>query len=405
MRDARGQGTVEWIGIVLLVALVLAATIAVVPETGIGERVTGALRRALCVVTGGACTPAERAAALPCVVAADERSEGGAFTVALVRIGERDGILREVRSDGTVALTLIDEDSAGLRAGSPSAHVRWGSFDAAVGRELRAAVLARRGAGATWIARDAQEADRLQARIRLAHSKIGRRAGVTAPPPDVEYREHGTGVTFAGRGLELGAGNVAGERVDHRRGWRTVYVREDRAAGLTLSFGRHTEVTGEAAAAERIALTYDRSGRPIDLMVLGTLDVAGAAALPDWLAPAAGALGVPLHGERHIETERHLDLADPANAGAARAFLRGLGEDPVGLRLAADGLRERLEAAGTLSVRSYARGGEERGAGANARLVGMEVGSQESWARLGGALRRGPDGALVADAACAPLGA
>lgn len=403
MRDARGQGTVEWVGIVLLVALVLAAATAIASGSGIGERLTAAMRRALCVVTGQACTPAERAAALPCVVAAAGGSEGGAFTLALVRVDERDGFLREVRADGTVALTLLDEDSLGLSIGAPGVRVRWGSFDVAVGRELRAAVMAERGSGSTWIAGSEAEADRMLPRLRWARSPLGRRTGIRAPPPDVEYRERGSAATFVGRargqGLEIAADAVYGERIDRVRGWRTVYLRDGRAGAAALSFGSAFGASGEAAAEERIGVTYDRRGRPVDLMVLATLDVEGAAALPPGLAQAAGRLGVPLRGERHVETERHLDLTDPANADAARAFLRGLGGRPA-LRVAAGALRDRLDAWGTLSVRSYARGGQEREAAVDARLLGMEVGSEESWARLQGALRRGPDGALVADPAC-----
>lgn len=409
MRDARGQGTVEWIGIVLLVALVLAAAITVVTGTGIGEGITAAMRRALCVVTGGACTPAERIAERPCVVAAEGTEEGGAFTVGFMRISERDGVLREVRSDGSVALTLVDEDSLGLSAGAPQAHLRWGSFDLAIGRELRAAVMAERGSGRTWIARDAAEADRIIGRIRVAHSPVGRHNGLQAPSPDVEYRESATGATFAGgargQGIELAGAAVHGERIEHRSGRRTVYLRDEREGAATLSFGDELGASGEAAAEERIAVTFDRSGRPLDLMVLATLDVRGAADLPTGLTQAAGALGIPLEGERHVETERHLDLTDPANADAAEAFLAGLGEGSVGLRLARDGLRERLEASGTLSVRSYDAGAEVREGGVNARLVGMEADSRREWSRLSRALRRAPDGNLVEDPSCVPSAA
>lgn len=405
MRAERGQAAVDYLAVVLVVAAVLAAAVVLAGSTGLGERVVAAFKRALCVVSGQACSPAERAAALPCVLAADGRSEGGAITVAMIRVGERDGVLRELRADGTVALTLIDEDSIGLSVGTPSAHVRWGSFEGAIGRELRAAVLAERGAGKTWIARDAAEADRMVRRLQVANTDMGRRAGITAPRPDVEYRERGSSAGFTGgargQGLELSSDAVYGERIDHARGWRTVYLRDVTSGAATLSFGEAVEGSGAIAAEERVAVTFDRRGRPIDLMVLAAFDVEGAATLPPALARGAGELGIPLRGERHVETERHLDLTLPANADAARLFLSGLAGNPAGLRLAAGPLRERLESA-SLAVRSYARGGDERGAGADARLLGMEVGSEQHWARLTGAARGGPGGLLVRDAECAP---
>src|SRR5687767_2730881 len=102
MRQERGQATVDYVGVVLLLAVVLAATVGVVAVSGLGEQVVAAMRRALCIVTGGPCDPAERAAREPCVLSAEHRSDGGAVTVSVVRVGERDAVIRERRSDGTI---------------------------------------------------------------------------------------------------------------------------------------------------------------------------------------------------------------------------------------------------------------------------------------------------------------
>src|SRR3954465_156586 len=103
----RGQASVDYVALVALVALVLGAGAAVVIATGIGESVVAAMRRALCVATGGSC------GTRPCVVTSRRGGVSGDHDLGVARVGTEETLLREERADGTVALTLIRARAAG----------------------------------------------------------------------------------------------------------------------------------------------------------------------------------------------------------------------------------------------------------------------------------------------------
>src|SRR3954447_12347305 len=127
MRAQDGQGTIEYLAVVLLVAAVMGAAAALVVVTGLGERVTAAMRRALCVVTGEACDEARRIAVAPCVRSSREHADGGDMQVLVARIGGRDVELRERLSDAAIAVTLVDDKHGSVDAGNGvEAHKRWG---------------------------------------------------------------------------------------------------------------------------------------------------------------------------------------------------------------------------------------------------------------------------------------
>lgn len=408
MREERGQGTIEYLAMVLVVAAVMAAAVTLLATTGLGGQVMDAFRRALCVVTGGACGRTAELASGPCVLASEQQENGNEVTISVVRVGKRDVVLREERSDGTVALTLVDGDSIGLELGvGAGVRVRWGSFSMAAGSELRAAVLAGSDEGRTWIVDDAAAAGQLE-RLRLARAIP---SALDKMDPDVTFRERSGALD-----LDFGLGNrytaslsvqdAYGERIDHATGRRTVYVRDRFAGRGKASFGRRVSVAGEGDSEERIAITYDRGGRPVELMVLSTVAAEGAAGLPPQLARIAGYLRIPLRGAKHIETEQRLDLTDPANAEIAQAYLGDLGDGRLGIRVTAKALRERLAEYGTVNVRTYATDADVREVGANAKAgpiaLGGSVGSEKRMARLVAAVARRPDGTWGEDPACRP---
>jgi len=410
MGSERGQGTIEYLAVVLVVAGVMAAAIGLLAATGLGGKVVDAFHRALCVVTGGACDQAAKVTG-PCVLASEQHTDGGHISILMLRSGERDVVLRERRSDGTIALTLIGGDTLGLDFGTGAGgSIRWGKKTWAVGGELRAAVLAGADSGRTWIVRDDAEAARTIDHIQMATAvaDFGKQHPVDVPEPRFTFSERSSAMTFnfhaGGRAaISLSAQDAYGERVDHVTGRRTVYIRDSLGGRGKVSYGR-VSGTGEGRSEERIGITYDRNGHPVDFMVLSTLDVEGAAGLPRQLARVAGDLKV--HGARHIETEQHLDLTDPVNAEIAQAFLATAGDDRLGVRLAAEALRDRLDQGATLDVRSYSTDASAHEVGGQVKVAGVglggSVGSEDESSRLVSAVTRQPDGAWAPDASCQP---
>jgi hypothetical protein len=427
MRGVRGQATVEYVALVLLLAIALGGALVLVAGAGIGDRVTAAMRRALCVVTGGSCADD----AHPCVVASRREGESLELDAGFVRLGGEDALLREDRADGTVALTLLHSRSGGVVAGvGAEAHLDVGGPAVSFGNTLRAAALARSGEGATYVARDAREAADLER--RLQQSVLARRPQATIAVPDggppmllrpmprlpepVEtFGEAGSSLSLSGgvgvagvakAGVRIGAEDTDGERVDRRTGRRTVYLHARDGASGSLKLLLPT-LEGTRAREELYAVTLDRDGEPLELEVGASGVVAAGVSVPAVAAGAARALGARAARPRLLELDERLDLTDPDNRAAAGDFLGAVlsprpavGSGPA----VAGALRARLDAAGTARARTYALDESDRGAGghlgAGLRLGGA-IGERTSTTRLLSAAAHAPGGAWHADAGCA----
>ncbi len=426
--DQRGQASVDYLALVLLVAAVLGVGGWALLGTQIGEEVVQAMRRALCIVTGGACSSAT---ARPCVVAARQENRRGQVDVLFVRLGADDGLLREERADGTVAITLMHGAVGGLQVGiGVEGHLRLGHRRFGVSGELRAAALARLGRGETYVAPDARAADALQRRLAVA--ALSRRpqtsipnpvgattvlvhAGPPLPRPAETYHEVGSDFRLdasdaRGRvavAVRLDAQDTWGEREERATGRRTIYLRARDVLDGQLSVSA-VALAGGGAREEAYAVTVDRDGRAVDLAVLSARELAGGVELPGPLARVVARAGASTAGGSRLEVEEHLDLTDPRNAAVARDFIAELSSPRPGLGEAvvvADALRARIDAAGTTQARLYSleESGRETGGHVAAGVgLGGEVGSTVRDVRLLGAADRDGDGRWSTSSDCAP---
>src|SRR3954464_6643498 len=105
------MATVEYIALAALVSLVLAVGGATGRARQLPDAVGAQLRKAYCLVAGGDCLGP--GGPRPCVVSS--RSDGRELraSVAFVRLADGRVLLREDRSDGTVALTVLESSGAG----------------------------------------------------------------------------------------------------------------------------------------------------------------------------------------------------------------------------------------------------------------------------------------------------
>jgi hypothetical protein len=418
MRQAgaeRGQGTIEYLAVVALVGFVLALA-AVAGAPGIANAVLRGFQHGLCLVLGGDCLATEHR---PCVVRADARDETVAVHVALVRIGQHAGVLREDLSDGTVRVTEIDDLGVGGAIGlGAHGRVAIAGMDAGVGAGVDAAAGGWLGHTRTFNVRDRREADELIDRLkrgshgalvlslprRIVGSVVAKLFGAgrrrEGPAPDE--------VSFAG-GLQGSAqGVVPGPSADwnaavaaalggvweRRTGRRTFFVGVAGEAEIALR--RAFAAAGLRGGGDvRVGLTLDRDGRPLELGVLMT---AAATAY-------GGTLGVPgLHlpsrqAAGRIEVEAALDLTLPENASATRRFLAQLRRfapsSPRLARAAAD-VAWRLAQRGRIDVRAYSTATSSRGVEGDVALgvgAGAEVELTASTARLLAAYTRPSGGA------------
>jgi hypothetical protein len=412
-----GQASPEYVALLLLVAIVLAAAGTVVADPGLGRSLGLALRRALCVVSGLGCERRPQ----PCVVERRSDRDRASVTVAVVRLGADAAILRERFSDGRVAVTLLGGGSAGADAGF-GGRLRLPGRGLDIGAELRAVGVAGLGGGRTWLEPDDAAADRfidrlgrrgrplISGAVELARRIFGKAPEV--PPPDVTVSEFATrrsgSMTFGDGllrgGLQLRLDDAVGIRSERRTGRRTYFVREDRVvapalrakllrASLRIPGGGIAEARGSLA----LGVTVDRRGDPVELSVSadGSL-TAGQDLLPRARAGPRPGAGQQAGGDR-LEVEARLDLRDPENVGAARRLLEALGrpDRPGRLLGAAQALGERLLDYSELEARRYRLDESVSGAAGRVKVgggFGADVERDRERATLVGAWDRPPLG-------------
>lgn len=400
-----GQGTVEWVGLLTVVAVLLAAGAALAQAAGLGATVSRQLARAYCVVRGGDCERDRE----PCVVRSYRSSSGLAVRLLVVTLGGDRKALVERLSDGTTRITRLDGARLGGTVGV-GGSLRAGRLG--VGAELTASAAMRPQGSRTWVLRSDDEARRLVAAM-LGDKPVR--------PPDMRSATIETELDGGGR---LYAGRMKGERpkpaitvqgglgfdrtdtvtVDRRTGRRVVTVRAGVSARVGLLTGTR-ERFGTAATAgsgdESYAIELDASGRPVDLQVTALTTAVPAIARPF----AAGLGGGAQARGRSYLTTAHLDLTDPVNLALARDFIgsmRGSPKQP--LPDLDDRLREQIEHQAAVETRVYDNdesGGTHLAATLSAGVrLGASYDSAGGSARLVAAASRGLDGQWLAREDC-----
>jgi hypothetical protein len=392
----RGQASTDYVAVLVVVIVLVLAAAAAADGSAIGGTVRRQVLRALCVVGRGDCDQDRR----PCVTRSRRVEDATGVTLVVLRLEGRRAVLREERSDGTIAITQTELDSAGVRLlFGGGGHVAAGGVAVGLGGELSATYLGSLGRGRTWVVRDRAAADALVARLRGSGSRA-------LPMPDAtfdsgDFRTAGGGalrrLDLAGT-LSVSAEDAKGERVERATGRRTVYLErtQDGSAGVTLA-GAGAGVG--AGAAERYAVTFDRAGRPVDLVVTATGSYSASIELPRRLQSAAGLLGSPTTGRRQWSEETHLDLTDPVSLALAREFLGQVTGGSVvhaGRRVAVTrALADRLDAVGVVHARTYESQQSTRGVGGRIGAglgVGADLDETTTTTRLVSASTRGLDG-------------
>lgn len=301
---ADGQGSLEYVGLLSVVAAVLAVAGPVTGVSGVGAEVVRVVRTGVCIVAGDVCRSSDAAAAglAPCTLSDRRRGGGVAVTVMSVRLGGSHDWTIAQRSDGSVLVTREDGDEAGLSGGlgfeaGPLRLGAEGTFGLTV------------AAGTAWELPDAATAARF-----LAEVKRGAAFDYRRWPPAWRSGDAGLAATgWAGLGLELGgsrsvSGMLAGGEVYAEgaigarigRDATTLYLRaETEGPRLVDPFG-HT-AGPEGGGPVIVEYTRDRDG-------------------PRELAFRAVAPGV--RDDEVVEVVARLDLRDAANRAVAERLLR-----------------------------------------------------------------------------------
>ena len=405
-----GQASLEYAGVLAVVAVVLALTASVVGGGAIFNGVLRGFERALCRVTGGDCMATELKA---CTVRSTETGGKLGVKLTFVKLGGSLSLLREELSDGTVDITLIDGADAAQTAGlGASGGVRLGGDRVGGAAITKTELLVRLGRRRVWRRPDAAAADRLVKDIREhVAANVGARAfplvgpgvrrlahavgldGDALPAPDVRGLSAGAeGAIEAdlGEGAKAKAGlkaSLGGTR-DRKTGRSTfVLALEGDLAGTLTQAAGGAGLGGSAGPT--ITLTYDRRGEPAELAVA----VAGT---------GRGELGLVLPRDKvkdgngaRVEVTSKLDLSRDANRVVYDQLLDALASGGRrSLPAAVAALARQLETASRRDIVRYTTGASTYGADAEA-AVGARVGGsvevsrttselQDAWTRPAG---------------------
>jgi hypothetical protein len=231
MADQRGQGTLEYLAVVLLVALVLGGTgtaVASAAGANVASSVTREIRRAICIVAGGECDRD----LVPCETGSTVDRNGWKATIAIVRVGHDRVVIRREMSDGSQLVTLMKDWSLGAESidGAKLKVDRAARRGISIGGMFTESIIATHGGGRTWVLETEPEANRLIAAlrrddtaVRAPDQRLGEGslvAGVTASRSAEKGRVGG--LVSAGASGAITAGRSTDDRTGCRRGPRAL---------------------------------------------------------------------------------------------------------------------------------------------------------------------------------------
>lgn len=424
LRDCDGQTSGEYMGILLLVAIVVSAIVLAAPQLGIRDR----LEELICQIGGGECS--QTADAEPCVIATSGREAELNIQVLLVDLGQGGSYLREDRSDGTSVFTIADKATleAAARIGAKGRIGNVGieaSAEATAGGQLE---------GAVQYTVPTEDAEELEDALRRQGSfgqliRDGAESGVAGPVVDAvddfifgedEPELPEPSATYLDASLIAGisgsaaaeAGPIAGADLEAaidaaggakrimsgpNKGDIELYIQLDGSAAGSLSLATlGPGISGEASAVA--ILTLDGGTTPKELKIVGSAEYAGSINLGDTLKGAElgdvarileeASVGASEGTGQSIELGVSLDLTDSANRDAALGLLARQGAG-------VPDLVRRIEEDGTITLQTADVRSDNFEAGANVGL-GVNAGADGSESskdtKTTSAVIRQPDG-------------
>ena len=379
---AAGQASLEYVGLLALVATALAVAAPAAGLAGVPAEVAKVVRTGVCIVGGDVCrtSDAEAAGLHPCTVSDRRRGGGLAVTVLSLRLGGDHQWLVAQRSDGSVVVTKVAHDDVGVSGGL---GYELGPLKA--GLEGEAGLRVAGGVG--WEFPDAASARRF---LKAAHYGL---SGATKRWP-AAWRSGEAGLAYSGwaglgvvatgedgkslggpaLGVEASAEAMLGARIERDR--TTIYLRAQTDGPRTTGLVKGLLAT-RAAGPVVAEYTRDRSG------------------------PRELAFRVTERGARAnevVETVARMDLREHANREVALRLLRRRAPWPPAV---ADDLRAAVRRAvqagtversvfavedGSRSFELAARAGAELGLEADYSKVDRRL--VEASARTGGSQER-----------------
>ena len=400
-RGQHGQATIEYAGVLVVMAVVLVVAIGAAHAAGLTNAVVREFKRGLCIVTGHGCQTLDLKA---CAVRTRDVGVTLTAKVAIVSVGRKATLAVLRKSDGTVDVIELDERKLGVTGGiGAQGHLDLGGSSVGGGVSASAEAAAALAVKRLWHVEDMDAANDLVHQlakdlavdtgtraipvvgpllggvVKKGANALGLGGGVRRPDLEgVEGGLKGTAELKLPRG-KLGvdvSAAISGTR-DRTTGIKTVAFALDHSLAASLELAAAGgKLAGGATGVMQVS--WDRDNRLSTLRVLLIGDASST--LSADLETARGRTGKPndARGQR-LQVAATLDLTVPANRAALDRVLagmdpRGLGRD---LPAAVVALGGRLAADGLVDVARYGTSKWGIGGGAEAAL-GLKVGGELS---------------------------
>lgn len=394
LRREEGQTAAEYIGVLMVLAAVIAALLLAAP--GIGQTIVEGIRTALCQITGVGCqdTLARGEPLDPCLVSSTSGTADFNATIAFVDVGGGKGFLAEEFADGRIDVTFVDTSTLGASTGGKAGgSVTIGDNGVGLNAEARVAaallgegsdtrIFHDRGEARAYI-RDRGLSEGIDALPGPAGDVIGGLRGFVhwmtghqAPQGEEGRREASWGTGFGGDAeaaagplsakVEAALGADAARTVDPD-GSSSSRLQIDAEVAGKLGVPVLVQLGAGGASTVLVQLDVDANGDPRNLKMSAQVDGSFSAELIDNLDPgeALDALQASVTGTegKRAVVELNVDLANRQVADAALGLIAQaprVGKPTVDRQalIAAGGdLHSALTGNSTLSVVTYSLGG------------------------------------------------
>lgn len=169
-RGERGSGSLEFVGVVVLAAVLVAAAVGATATSSPAAR--DKIWATICQITGGECSPADAPSNEDfkpgdCEIYSAEERLNATVDIAIVRLSGGAALQRVEKSNGEVEITILDEGRGGV-AGGVGGHgkIRFGETTLGVDAEAEAAATVGLQGGQTYVFDSHDEADAFQSYLR-----------------------------------------------------------------------------------------------------------------------------------------------------------------------------------------------------------------------------------------------
>lgn len=169
-RSERGSGSLEFVGITITAAILVAASVGAV--TAADPHIRDTIWAQICKITGGECEagemPSNRAfKPEECELYSGQNSFNTTVDIAFIRLGGGQTVQRVEKSNGDIEITLLHEGRGGVTAGvGAKGRLDIGETKVGAGAELEAAVTGGYSSGDTYLFTDEEQADAFQGHLQ-----------------------------------------------------------------------------------------------------------------------------------------------------------------------------------------------------------------------------------------------